>query len=525
MDLQSPRARTILHDVARLIKQNKISKEDLARMSKAFRQEAMDYAAQLPEEEIVTEISVKPKQDKSNWPLGYTPTNRPSSGNSLSAAENIKAAFAPRTPTQKPAAAPSASASKTAPAAQQPININVNFSSDKPVQPEQSTITFVKPMPAAAAPDPVPAPKAKVPEQPPVKESVAWTVNPSSKTAPSPAPAPKAEVAPAPKPESAPVPVPKKVPNHPVSAVIHTARAASPSQSFPKKQESVIKPQLNAKAMLMVEEEALNKEKEKIESKKAEISEAIQALVLQKGHLASELEGIKSREKSIEEDEKEVAKEAGQASSTSLKKSLEEKRWELEDKRQEVEKERFSLHEKSEALDQQIADMRKEESAVDVEMKRNERALEHVHLRKEAQVAEEKKDAEEKIYAAIQSKKVKYESDWVKMKEDLKHLEGQMSLLDDKLSAAKKEFEEIESAEKSTSSEKERHALEEKRWNIDKKLRALEKEGWGIEELVEKKSAEVSEIEKTFEAIQMEEAESKGRLNEYKAVIRKAREI
>lgn len=69
------KARTIVLDTARLYKQNKISKDDLARMDKIFRQEVIACADTLPpEEEPMTELKkVAPKQAP-NLMEGYVPT-------------------------------------------------------------------------------------------------------------------------------------------------------------------------------------------------------------------------------------------------------------------------------------------------------------------------------------------------------------------------------------------------------------------------------------------------------------------
>jgi hypothetical protein len=69
------KARTIVLDTARLYKQNKISKDDLARMDKIFRQEVIACADTLPpEEEPMTELkNIAPKQAP-NLMEGYVPT-------------------------------------------------------------------------------------------------------------------------------------------------------------------------------------------------------------------------------------------------------------------------------------------------------------------------------------------------------------------------------------------------------------------------------------------------------------------
>lgn len=69
--------RTIVADTARLLRQNKISKEDLAKMDKIFRDEVTAYASTVLRDEVQISLSIQSKEKPQQKPIEAKPTSPP----------------------------------------------------------------------------------------------------------------------------------------------------------------------------------------------------------------------------------------------------------------------------------------------------------------------------------------------------------------------------------------------------------------------------------------------------------------
>lgn len=137
------KARTIVLDTARLYKQNKISKADLARMDKIFRQEVIACADTLPpEEEPMTELKKVTPKKTPDLMKGYVPT-RPKEHVVTPPAQPVQAqkVTPPPPPAPKPPVQPVPPKPKPQP---------------EPPKPK------VEPKPVAPIPPPPPAPKPEI---------------------------------------------------------------------------------------------------------------------------------------------------------------------------------------------------------------------------------------------------------------------------------------------------------------------------------------------------------------------------
>ncbi len=407
-------ARTIVLDAARLLKQNKISKEDLEKMDKVFREEVIAFAATLPDEEVVTEIR---KQQSSDLMKGYVPT-RPK--------EHVD-------------------------------------------------------VPKAAVPPPVtPAPVPTPPPQPKVEKKAEPKVEP--KPIPKPVPPPPPPPPPKPEPKPAPVPAPE---------------------------------------VKKTEDQLMYAHKEEIQKKKTVVGDALRVAQLERNTLMHELESVRAKERETEAEEKAIKKQESHAPVSEMK-PLEEKRWIVEDKRQGFEKERFEIHKKIDVADAKISERYREQTALETEetILRNE--IERYELKKEAKLATEQKIQEEKVYSAIQAKKKKLESDWTKMKEEVKLIKDRVVKTDREAGELKLQIDALEKVESSAISEKDRHGAEEKRWALEKRFREIEQSVWQLDADSENKEKEIEVLEKLFGEVQLEEETSKDKISRYNTTIRKA---
>lgn len=383
-------------DTARLLKQNKLTKEDLAKMDKTFREEVVAYAATMPEEEDLSSLSITPKE-KPDLLKGYIPT-RP----------------------KGPSGAHDDAAQVVVNRAPQPM---------KPVPPPQP-----KPVTPVTPPKPVPPP-------PPVR--------------------------------------------------------------------------------VATEEELLQAKLQDFAKKKAVLEEETRIHQLERNTLIGELESVRAKERGVEQEESELRKKEKEAPVGEMK-NLEEKRWTLEDSRQLLEKSRWDIHKKIDGVDARMAEIYKNERGLIQEEDHAKKDLEKIVLKREAKVAAEQKVVEEKAYAAIQAKKKKYETDWVRLKEEVKHLKVQVEKTDGGARSLKDQIEEVEKTESTASTEQHRHDLEEKRWDLDKKLREIEKSVWQLDADAAQKTKEIEAIEKIFAEIQLEEEASKKKMQDYASIIIKA---
>jgi hypothetical protein len=221
------KARTIVLDTARLYKQNKITKEELARMDKIFRQEVIACADTLPpEEEPMTELKKVAPKVAPDLMKGYVPT-RPK--------EHVAQTPSP-TPTSTPV---------------------------QPAQAQKATPPPPPPPPLAPKPPvpPVP-PKPKPQPEPPKLKVEVKPVPPPPQTPPPPPTPPKPEIKLDPKPELNPEPKPEEQ--------ILSAR----KEELKKKKDAIaetLKESQSARNVLIAELESLRSKEKVVENEEKAI--------------------------------------------------------------------------------------------------------------------------------------------------------------------------------------------------------------------------------------------------------------
>jgi len=381
--MEKGKTRTLVQDVAKLIKANKISKADIKLLDKNLYDEAVALAGVMTEEEVVTNIEIKP---------------------------------------------------------------------------------IVKPKPVPPPPPPPPKP---IPQPEPKKE-----------------------------PESKPV---QKVISVPVKPV------PPPPPPPPVVLEEKIVADINN---LDIKIGLLNKKKEEILS--------------EKNGLLSSLDKVRAEEKKLETDESDLSKKVESAVGLSARKTLEEKRWTIEDERQKVEKKRFEIKKSIDVVDLQVTQNQKERIHLEEEKSLLERKQEIEKAKKQGEKAKTDKQAEEKVYAGLELKKRSFETDWIKAKEGIKHIQKETENLGKQTQEIKEKIKTLEQREGNAINETDRHEAETNRWELDKQLREVEKKAWSLEEEGEKKTNEVSDLEKIFAQLQEDEMKSKKKIFEYQTLIDKA---
>ncbi len=79
---------------------------------------------------------------------------------------------------------------------------------------------------------------------------------------------------------------------------------------------------------------------------------------------------------------------------------------------------------------------------IEYEEEKVKKELSYFTAKKDAKKAQEEMMLEEKVYASIETKKKKYELDWIKLKEDMKHIKEKVDKTDKEAADLKKLIEE-----------------------------------------------------------------------------------
>jgi hypothetical protein len=445
----STRPRTIVVDLARLIKQNKISQADLKLIDKNLREEAIAYASIL-EETIPTTLNIRKHAiHKPGEPVSFGGHNqlRP-------------------TPIKK----------------------------EEPGPILTGTIPSVIAEKKPATPAPAPVPAA------PPKHDTQIKIKPVIKTEP-------------PKPATHKIhpQINKSFTTHTPIGTKSIAHTTPPKTTPPN---TVVETEASIQSVIQT-----------LASKKTVIEKEINELMSEKNARVHTLEAVKSKEKEIEDEELRIRLELNDASTAASKKSLEEKRWNLEDERQTREKERWDILKSIDALDQKILGKKNELSDLLRVERENREKLDRLQIKKRAEEAREALKNYEASYEKILERKKKYESEWLKIKNDMDSLKTKIENKKGEREDANRQFEETERKERATTDEKQRHALEEERWQADMKLRENAKAVWASEEELERKSEERNALESTFASIQTEEEDILEKIAEAKLIIQKAEAI
>lgn len=458
------RPRTLVVDLARLIKENKLTNDDLKSLDKHLREEAIAYASIL-EDAVPTTLNIRKHA-----------LNKPGEPEKFGAENHLRPTpLKTGLETSKEAASIAQSASVEA---------------GKPITPAISTEPIVQ------APPPLPQP----PKQP-VKQAAP----------------PKVRI-PKPKPKAPDEPAPSK----PHS--VHTSHSQILSHASPHT------PAHTSSAPSQPQQKAVNEDSIKatiheINSKRIIIDKQISELMSEKNARVHAIEGLRKKEKEIEDEEARIRRDLAETLTSSEKKTLEEKRWSLEDERQALEKERWELLKAIDSLDQDISAKKKESNTLSLSEKQNKEALDKLQIKKRAEEARAALKIHEASYEKVLERKRAYEAEWTTLKNDSEDLINKISEKKVVKEEADKKFEEAEKKEKATTDEKKKHALEEDRWQADASLRETSKEVWATEEELDKKQEEIKALEINFASIQTEEEEILEKIAEAKIIIQKADSI
>ncbi len=513
MNPQQPR--TIVLDTARLLKNNKISKEEFSKFDRDFQQQVLACVSSLPKDEDLSKMTLTLKSNKPSAPKPVSSNLRP-----------------PRPRTDAQPAEPILSADELAraykpPAAKMPEPSSISFvGAQNPysrfgggvVQPESVNVVVnvvkeaIQRISKEQENEIISEPVKEVVKQE-IKPEIKQEIKQEKKAEPVAAAklAPQKEPVSAWKPASAPAPKPPEP--KPASVVVP-----------PTPSSTIIFPEKLAPKTATDESELYDKDAS-LEEKKAAITKEIQALTLTRNSYLRDLELLRLHEKSVEDQEAAINMKEKESGTISSHKAIEEKRWSLEDQRQTYEKERWDIHQKIDDIEKQLSERNRQKGKIEAEQEKFKRDLEVITLKKEAEQARIDKVLEEKIQASTREKKRKYELDWIKSKSDMSHIREQIENLQSDVASMKKKIEETELLEKSASNEKDRHSFEEQRWQLEKSLRDVEKNQWDLESKVEGMARDVEELERVFAEIQIEEEQSREKIDKANLIIKKAERI
>ncbi len=532
--------RTIVVDTARLIKQNKISKEDLDRLNPALRQEALSYVDSLPvEEEDLSEMKIVLKAGKAPRPYltqagmrkpnqvadkpmpvipippqlnpdiklpGYVPPSKAqATANNINITNNLQDLKVHITTDLKDEIIEAIKQRKQQEAMKEEVRLQVQSQMGMSGQQSPPAPVPTSPVSAPIQPAPQPIPVVIVPPpQAQTAELKPTPVIPEPKPVPPPVPKP---IPPQPKVEVKPA-VTKPIPPHAPKPIT----PAFVPRSAPTAE---IKPTVN------VEHQNLMDKDREVEKRKRMIGEEISSLIVMRNTEQHDLQTLKNKEKSMEEQEALIIAEEKQATSIAAIKDLEEKRWQLEDRRQMYEKDRWIIHKKVEDLNRQIEEKQKEVKRLEEEQREIKKEYLAAIVKKEAGHAGEAKVTEEKILADLREKKVTYEERWLKEKTEAESIQKALFEARQELADQKKMLAEAEKVENTITDEKGKHKAEEERWRIEAAYRQSEKKVWDLEAQASTLQKSKEELEKVFSQIQIDEQDSLDKIENYNFALSK----
>ncbi len=238
-----------------------------------------------------------------------------------------------------------------------------------------------------------------------------------------------------------------------------------------------------------------------IQSKKLSLAASIQAAL-------SKNQPLKVQEQQIEKEEGELRSLVSSASTAEEKHELEKKRWSLEDERQRIERERWDIDQSILEIEKQMVQLKAEESDVEKKERIAEKQLHKIEGQEKSLKAQADKKELLVKFEEVKSQRLSLESRWKEIVDKLTTLHKKESNIEDKKVTIVKEIISIESEEKAAHNPQKVHEIESKRWEKDEELRLLEKEEWNLEEQqsllkkssedIESQSQEILHMEKTI---------------------------
>jgi hypothetical protein len=231
---------------------------------------------------------------------------------------------------------------------------------------------------------------------------------------------------------------------------------------------------------------------------------------------------LAAKEGELESREADVRKRVEGAATLRERKVIEEERWTIEDARRKIEEERWQKNQEKKIFEKDVEDKEAASEELAKRKKVADESLEKIKIRREAKKAKDDIMAYKKKLEEVEAEKKADETNWqaqnaaeMKAKKDIEDSAAKVKELDAAISG-------IEAEEKKAKSEEIRHIHEERRWKAEQELRDTEKSSWQQEESIEAMESMKQSLEAKFADYQIEEEQLKTKIKELEDIITKA---
>lgn len=260
----------------------------------------------------------------------------------------------------------------------------------------------------------------------------------------------------------------------------------------PPKKVTPPPPPPKPKPRKLTEEEKLKREIASVErelsalpQKERVLQENIDRLTGQKDRLSNFIEPLIKKEAELEQKEVELDEAERRVSDPKERQQLEKSRWVLEDHRKEAEQKRWKADQEIIKIQGEIDDVHKR--LIDVSDSRNEKEQELEGLKKHlrALAAEKEKKVYKEQLAQVEKAKEPLELEWITLNEQKEALSKAADKAEREEEGIEAKKKDIEEQEREALDPQERHNFEVERWKAEEARRAIEKSRWQAEERLE----------------------------------------
>jgi hypothetical protein len=475
------RLRTFSSDIARMMREHKLTKGDIAKLdpklvSAIEHGEVPDDMGQIDTVQVTSnddteaDLLLKARRAETENVQSNQFEEKTLDLDTEEATQNTQEEINVVQAEQKAEPAPEPQIIET-PQEEQPVAVAIKEQEPQPVQKEEQTIE--------PAPEPIPEPKVEVEPEQPIEQK------------------------PEPTPES-------------VVSVASVPEPIAEPQPEPKKEQTLVEKFQEAELELENQLEKLKQQEKDLLEKEAE---------LERQKIASETQAapILAREQEIENAEAELRKQVTTVESLEERKNLEKQRWAMEDERQRIENERWTIDQNIVDLEKQIMGISAEESELKEEEVEVEHKIERIKKMLLALQAKSEKDEVEKKLEEIVVSRVQLENEWKEIMETKKKAEAIDAEYLRQEAVLQAEIQAIE-AEEQTATKDKKHEFETIRWEKEKQLRRLEEEDWKDEEDVKELQRLTEDLQNRTQSVLSLEKQTKTKIAELNALIASAEE-